>query len=343
VSCVIFEFDGFEVDGARFELRSRGKRVNIQPKALELLLLLLLNRSRMVRTAEISGTLWPSVVVGADSLTKAVYGARRALREGGLPREAIRTVWGRGYQFTEPVFERRGEVSSPEAPAMGHDSADLAVRSYDGLAVAVPGVLQQLIPKLAASRTTHEVSTLALDGLKRAFGARIACAVVLDGASRIRERTIYGLRDADFEEWDRDWRSLDPVFSAALARAMPVHNDQIFAAGEWQRLDVYKGYARRLKVDRYMAVPMFGSRGALVGALTMVRRSQDRPFDAGDLASASLFSGFLSATIARVTEATPGSETGPHERPAPRELQVASLQPRQPRERAATRPRARNR
>jgi DNA-binding CsgD family transcriptional regulator len=74
-----------------------------------------------------------------------------------------------------------------------------------------------------------------------------------------------------------------------------------------------------------MAAPLFGSRGNLAGMLTMCRRVGDRPFDAGVVASAAVFSGFLSATLARVTEApVPRDELigGPL---APRELQVARL------------------
>jgi DNA-binding winged helix-turn-helix (wHTH) protein len=148
---MIFEFDVFELDAALFELRSRGKRLDIQPKALELLLLLVRNRSRVVATGEIFANLWPSIVVGRDSLTKAVYGARRALREGGLRREAIRTVWGRGYSFAEPVLERSGELPSPAPPRMEDAPGGPPPRTFDGVALMERGDVFLVVWKAPAT------------------------------------------------------------------------------------------------------------------------------------------------------------------------------------------------
>jgi DNA-binding winged helix-turn-helix (wHTH) protein len=172
---VIFEFDDFEIDGAMFELRSRGRRLEIQPKAFELLLLLVQNRTRMVATEELFANLWPSETVGHTSLAKAVHGARRALLKGGLRYKAIQTVWGRGYHFAAPVCERENvvpikartdssggrlpapavEVALPFLEPAAEDTRPAArspaVRAKDGVAIADRGDLFMVLWQAPAS------------------------------------------------------------------------------------------------------------------------------------------------------------------------------------------------
>jgi DNA-binding winged helix-turn-helix (wHTH) protein len=100
-----YEFDVFELDEAAFELRGGGRRIEVRPKVLSVLLFLVKNRSRFVSKDELQAALWPTEAVGPTSLPKTVHGAREVLRENGLRGPAIRTVWGRGYRFVLPVYE----------------------------------------------------------------------------------------------------------------------------------------------------------------------------------------------------------------------------------------------
>jgi DNA-binding CsgD family transcriptional regulator len=81
---------------------------------------------------------------------------------------------------------------------------------------------------------------------------------------------------------------------------------------------------KRLLIYHYMSAPIFGSRGTLVGALNYCRRPQDRPFDVHALAMASALSGFVSATLARVTGSAMPEDDGDAVL-SHRELQVARL------------------
>jgi DNA-binding winged helix-turn-helix (wHTH) protein len=115
-----YAFAEFELDEARFELRKHGVVVVLQPKALRLLLHLLVQRDRAVSTDELFAELWPGERVSTASIKRAVLGARRALGESGESQRSIRTVRGYGYQFALPVrvlSSHRSAVSPAPAPA----------------------------------------------------------------------------------------------------------------------------------------------------------------------------------------------------------------------------------
>jgi DNA-binding CsgD family transcriptional regulator len=151
-------------------------------------------------------------------------------------------------------------------------------------------------------RTPSDVGGVAVDAARRALGTHTCGAIFLDESWRSTERTLCGMRDADFEEWDQHWRPLERVFPTALARAVPVHNWQVYREDEWKGARPYLEFGKRLQIYHYMSAPIFGSRGTVVGALNFCRRPQDRPFDGNAIATAIALSGFVSATLARVTE-----------------------------------------
>jgi DNA-binding CsgD family transcriptional regulator len=181
------------------------------------------------------------------------------------------------------------------------------------------------LPGFARSRTIEELGGLAIDGARECFGAHVACTILLDSSTTIRGRTLYGLRDAEFDEWDREWRSQDGVFPIALRHATPVHTGQLFRDEQWCAQPQYREFGRRFRIERYLAAPIFGSRGHLAGMLTMCRRAQDRPFDERVTTTVSMFTGFLSASFARIAEAHRTQATTAVDRLAPRELEVARL------------------
>jgi DNA-binding CsgD family transcriptional regulator len=184
--------------------------------------------------------------------------------------------------------------------------------------------LYPFLPGLAACRTQSEVGGVAVDAARRAFGTHTCGAIILDESCRSTERALYGMRDKDFDEWDQQWRPIERVFPAMLARAAPVHNWQVYREDDWRSSLPYREMGKRLLLYHYMSAPIFGSRGSLVGALNFCRRPQDRPFDEHALAMASALSGFASATLARVTE-SPMPEAGSCAVLSYRELQVARL------------------
>jgi DNA-binding CsgD family transcriptional regulator len=184
--------------------------------------------------------------------------------------------------------------------------------------------LYPFLPRLADCRTQSQVAGVAVDAARHAFGTHTCGAIFLDETWRSTERALYGMRDKDFDEWDQQWRPIERVFPAMLARAAPVHNWQVYREDEFRSSLPYVEMGKRLLLYHYMSAPIFGSRGTLAGALNFCRRPQDRPFDVHALAMASALSGFVSATLARVTE-SPMPEGRSYAVLSYRELQVARL------------------
>ena len=107
-------FGDYELDEDAGELRHRGAAVEIQPKPLALLALLVRERARVVPARELIDSLWPDTRVSPASLTRAISHARRAI--GDTNRGAlIRSVSRRGYRFCADVVELDLAAAPPPA------------------------------------------------------------------------------------------------------------------------------------------------------------------------------------------------------------------------------------
>jgi DNA-binding winged helix-turn-helix (wHTH) protein len=95
----IYVFGDYQLDLGLFELRRRGKRVKIEPKALDLLTRLAAERHRVVTKGELMDALWPRERVTEDSLTYCVRVARLAVGDDGTRQRVIASQRGRGYRF----------------------------------------------------------------------------------------------------------------------------------------------------------------------------------------------------------------------------------------------------
>lgn len=88
--------------------------VQLTPKAIETLLVLVENRDRVVSKNDLMKKLWPDSFVEESNLSQNIFVLRRALGDSTQERRYILTVPGKGYQFTETVQEV-GEDPEPEA------------------------------------------------------------------------------------------------------------------------------------------------------------------------------------------------------------------------------------
>jgi WD40 repeat protein/DNA-binding winged helix-turn-helix (wHTH) protein len=101
----LYEFRPFCLDTDEWRLSHGGKPVELTPKGLELLALLVENQGHLVTREEIKHRIWPGTLVVTDSnLTFHIAAIRRALgdenRDGY---EFIENVPTRGYRFIAPV------------------------------------------------------------------------------------------------------------------------------------------------------------------------------------------------------------------------------------------------
>jgi DNA-binding winged helix-turn-helix (wHTH) protein len=100
---VIYLFHGYTLNSATRTLCCGGETVKLQPKVMDLLLVLIENRRRFVSKPELYERLWGTLHVGSASLVRLVREIRRAFGDDGANQHFIRTLHSRGYQFIAPV------------------------------------------------------------------------------------------------------------------------------------------------------------------------------------------------------------------------------------------------
>ena len=80
-----------------------GKTYNLQPKVLELLVLLCSAKGETLNKQELISALWPDTVVGPDSLANSMARLRKALGDDAREPKYIQTVQRKGYRWLQPV------------------------------------------------------------------------------------------------------------------------------------------------------------------------------------------------------------------------------------------------
>jgi pimeloyl-ACP methyl ester carboxylesterase/DNA-binding winged helix-turn-helix (wHTH) protein len=110
---MIYEVGRFEIDTDRFELRSDGAPVPIEPQVLDVLVHLVSHRDRVVARTELLDEVWGDRFVSDSALSSRIKAARRAVGDDGTAQAVIKTVHGRGFRFVAAVTERPGVASSP--------------------------------------------------------------------------------------------------------------------------------------------------------------------------------------------------------------------------------------
>ncbi len=105
-----YRFGDVEVDASGREVRRAGTRVSLEPKALDVLLLLLAEAGRVVDKRRLLRDVWADVHVTDSSLARAVTQVRRALGDDIRAPRYVETVPTRGYRFV-------GDLIPPYEPA----------------------------------------------------------------------------------------------------------------------------------------------------------------------------------------------------------------------------------
>src|SRR6187200_46308 len=93
----------------------RGLTVHHTPKAFDVLALLLSERPRALKKADILDRVWPGTFVTDASLTRTIHEIRDAIGDEGST--TIRTVHGHGYAFAADAAEEAAN-SEASAPAL---------------------------------------------------------------------------------------------------------------------------------------------------------------------------------------------------------------------------------
>src|SRR5579859_7157511 len=111
----VFQFEEFELHCGRFQLLRKGRPLRVEPKPLELLILLVSQKGRLVSRREIVEKLWErDVFVDTDhSINTAIRKLRYLLRDDSETPKYIETVTGMGYRFVASV-----SLVAPVPPVM---------------------------------------------------------------------------------------------------------------------------------------------------------------------------------------------------------------------------------
>src|SRR5271155_5723773 len=119
VPFVVCQFGDFSLHCGKFELCRNGRRLKLERKPLELLVLLVTRHGQVVTRDEIAGCLW-----GREVFVDIEHGINTAIRKirqilgdsSDLPR-FVQTISGSGYRFIAPVTPVEPEVTEPTQPS----------------------------------------------------------------------------------------------------------------------------------------------------------------------------------------------------------------------------------
>ena len=110
-----YQFDQFELDADRYELRLNGVAQHVEPLVFDLIVFFAANAGRLVGREEIVERVWRGRAVSDATISSCIKSARRALGDSGEAPGYIRTVRGRGFEFTGAVTTVGVKHSSVEA------------------------------------------------------------------------------------------------------------------------------------------------------------------------------------------------------------------------------------
>jgi DNA-binding winged helix-turn-helix (wHTH) protein len=99
----VYRFGGFVLDNRTRQLMRDGEPIRLSPKAFQLLELLTANAPAALSKSELQDRLWPDTFVIEANLQHLVGEVRRLLGDDARTPRFVRTVYGFGYAFTEPV------------------------------------------------------------------------------------------------------------------------------------------------------------------------------------------------------------------------------------------------
>ena len=152
------------VDRAANQLGRSDQTVRIEPKAMEVLMLLAEHAERVVSREELLNAVWPGVIVGDEVLTQSVIKLRRVLGDDPRSPSYIETIPKRGYRLIARV-DRSGEIALDrgDATAAPQRAPQVAAQRKRAFGLTA-GVLFVLIVAGAYVFTRPQTSSLPAPG-----------------------------------------------------------------------------------------------------------------------------------------------------------------------------------
>jgi len=93
------------------ELERGGDTVRVEPKAMEVLMVLAARAGQVVSREGLLEAVWPGVVVGDEALTQSIIKLRKALGDNPRAPAYIETISKRGYRLIAPVAKEQAVLA----------------------------------------------------------------------------------------------------------------------------------------------------------------------------------------------------------------------------------------
>src|SRR5215831_11751357 len=115
-----FEFGRFRIFPQRREVLTDDRPIELGGRAFDVLMALIEANGAVVSKADLIGRVWPGRIVEENNLHVQV----KALRKAFSNHDLIRTIVGRGYQFTGEIRARSADQSERAEPTTEWDVPD---------------------------------------------------------------------------------------------------------------------------------------------------------------------------------------------------------------------------
>jgi DNA-binding winged helix-turn-helix (wHTH) protein len=167
-----YSFDGFTIDTEQRVLLRSGYRVQLTPKALDILLALVQRSGQVVDKETLMNEVWPDTYVEDINLAYNIHVLRKVLgATNGSKGDYIETIPKRGYRFVQSVTEVQGNSNhashetgeSPGRAVMGTHKIPGALSSFQKrlgfLAVLVLCVVTTVLIVFGYSNRLKQIET----------------------------------------------------------------------------------------------------------------------------------------------------------------------------------------
>ncbi|MFC7476600.1 winged helix-turn-helix domain-containing tetratricopeptide repeat protein [Dankookia sp. GCM10030260] len=191
---MLYRFDAFELDTGRYALRRDGAPCHVEPLVFDLLVFLLRNPGRVLGREEIVEQVWQGRAVSEATISSCVKAARRALGDSGEDPTYIRTVRGRGFEFTAQVSAQPATPDIAQAASLPATPAASLPATPAGDASPLPILAVLPFANLSAETDAYFADGLTEDIIMHL--ARFRDLRVIAGASSFRFKG----RDVDLAE-----------------------------------------------------------------------------------------------------------------------------------------------
>ena len=191
-----YDFDGFQLDTERRELRSGARIVPVEPQVLDFLICLIRHRDRVVSKDDLIDAVWGGRIVSESTLSTRLNAARSAVGDSGDAQRLIKTLIGKGLRFVGDVTEVEIWANTTKTALALPEKPSVAVLPFQNLSgdpqqdYFADGMVEEIITALSRVRSLFVIarnSSFVYKGKAvdiRQVGRELGVRYVLEGSVR---------------------------------------------------------------------------------------------------------------------------------------------------------------